>query len=490
MSSKAGEAVDPGPATTVRSRNRLLFTVAVAVAALFGSASQAYGSFASPTNFGVGERPVSVAVADLDGDGDRDLGVANDATDNVSVLLGNGNGSFAAATGYPAGTRPQSVAISDLNEDGFPDIVVANSGSDEDPGGDVSVLLGNGDGTFGAADNIEAGIAPVSVAVADLNGDGSADLAVANFSSSIVSVLSGNGDGTFGSPVGFATGDPGSGPTSVAIAKLDGDGLPDLAIANSVADDLAILSGNGDGSFGPPTSLLAGDAPGSVAVADLNADRRPDLAVANIESDNISVLLANANGSFRAARNFAAGLGPSSVRIADLNGDRKLDLATADFTSGTVSTLPGRGDGSFGAASSLTAGSGPNALAVGRLDSDAFPDLAVANYFSDDVSVLLNRLAIVKPVSVTGPRSLRKGRFATFRVTVANSGNIRATGVKVVVSGRGIKATSTVGGIGPGAKRTVKVRLRPRKAGQVITSFKVVSGNAGTRTVKRKLRVR
>jgi hypothetical protein len=227
-----------------------------------------------------------------------------------------------------------------------------------------------------------------------------------------------------------------------------------------------------------------------VAAGDLNADRRPDLAVANAQSGSVSILLGTGADNFRAAKNFKTGLGPNSVTIADLDRDRKPDLAAADFTSGTVAILAGRGDGTFGAASSLTAGSGPNALTIGRLDGDGFPDLAVANYFSDDVSVLLNRLAVVDRLTVSGPGSLRKGLAATFRVAITNAGNVRATGVTVVVSGRGIRGTSTVGAIRAGGKRTVKVRIRPTKIGRITVSFRVVSGNAGSKTVKRKFRVR
>ena len=142
-----------------------------------------------------------MAVGDFNGDGKADLAVANYGSDNVSVLLGNGNGTFQAAVNYAAGTSPHSVAVGDFNGDGKADLAVANYGSNN-----VSVLLGNGNGTFQAAVNYAAGTSPCSVAVGDFNGDGKADLAVANYGSNNVSVLLGNGNGTFQAAVNYAAG--------------------------------------------------------------------------------------------------------------------------------------------------------------------------------------------------------------------------------------------------------------------------------------------
>ena len=128
----------------------------------------------APSAFGAGTTPYSVAVGDFNGDGKLDLAVANEGSDNVSILLGNGDGTFQAAVDYGAGTDPDSVAVGDFNGDGKLDLVVANDDSNN-----VSILLGNGDGTFQAAVNYGVS-APSSVAVGDFNGDGKLDLAVAN----------------------------------------------------------------------------------------------------------------------------------------------------------------------------------------------------------------------------------------------------------------------------------------------------------------------
>jgi hypothetical protein len=161
----------------------------------------------------------------------------------VSVLLGNGDGTFQAARNFAAGNRPWSVAVGDFNGDGIPDLAVANSYSNN-----VSVLLGNGDGTFQAARNFAAGSFPLSVAVGDLNGDGTLDLAVANSGGNNVSVLLGNGDGTFQAARNYAVG---NGPLSVAVGDFNGDGAPDLAVANFFSNDVSILLNDNTWPPGP-----------------------------------------------------------------------------------------------------------------------------------------------------------------------------------------------------------------------------------------------
>jgi len=215
-------------------------------------------SFIAATNFAAGNGPSSVAAGDFNGDGQLDLAVANSNSNNVSILLGNGNGIFGAATNFGvAGNVLPSVVVGDFNGDGRLDLAVANSNSNN-----VSILLGNGNGTFGAATNFGvAGNVPQSVVVGDFNGDGSQDLAVVNTFSNNVSILLGNGNGTFGVATNFATG---NGPLSVAVGDFNGDGRQDLAVANSNSDNVSILlNGTGFATGGP---LVAAILPSSRSV--------------------------------------------------------------------------------------------------------------------------------------------------------------------------------------------------------------------------------
>ena len=223
---------------------------------------------------------------------------------------------------FGAGAGPGSVVTGDFNGDGKLDLVVSNS-----DGGSISVLLGNGDGTFQVAASYGAGSSPISIAVGDFNGDGKVDLAVANYGTNYASVLLGNGDGTFKGAVSYGAG---SYPVSVAVGDFNGDGKPDLVVANQDSNDVSVLLGNGDGTFQASVNYRAGSLLDSVVVGDFNGDGRLDLAVANYGSNNVSVLLGNGDGTFQAPVNYRAGLGPDSVTTGDFNGDGKLDLLVAN----------------------------------------------------------------------------------------------------------------------------------------------------------------
>jgi hypothetical protein len=164
------------------------------------------------------------------------LVVANKRSNTVSVLLGNGNGTFQAAQNFRVGSYPTSVAVADVNGDGRLDVVTANFHSNS-----LSVLVGNGNGTFLTARTVRLGSSPAAVAVADVNGDGRLDLVVADYASNGVSVLLGNGNGTFKSAVNFGVG---LGPFSVAVADVNRDGLPDLVVANDSGNSVSVLLGN------------------------------------------------------------------------------------------------------------------------------------------------------------------------------------------------------------------------------------------------------
>ena len=368
----------------------LLAVLLVGNAATAPSPARAETLFASPfRSFDAGGIAYALAVGDLNGDGTRDVVTTGVDVNLVSVLLGSGDGTLGTATNFGTGISPRSVAIGDLNGDGKPDLVVANYGTYETPGTTVSVLLGNGNGTFGTKHDFGTGSSPHSVAIGDFNGDGKPDMAVANSFDDTVSVLLGNGDGTFGPKTDYVTG---SDPLSVAIPDLNGDGKLDLVTANSTANTVSVLLGNGDGSFGARTDYETGSGPQSVAIADLDADGAPDLAVADFGSwellgNSVSVLLGNGDGTFAARADYGTESGPISLAIGHFNGDTAPDLAVVSIARNTVSVLLGIGDGTFGPQSAYGAGGGARPVAIGDLDGDGKTDLAVGSNMT--VSVLL-----------------------------------------------------------------------------------------------------
>jgi hypothetical protein len=351
--------------------------------------------FEEAQTFETGLASVSVAIGDLSGDGNPDLAVANDNGSTVSVLLGNGDGTFGAKIDYQTYYNAQSVAIGDLNDDGKPDLAVECYSSR------VSVLLGNGDGTFGAHTDFVTSGGDGSVAIGDLNSDGNLDLAVACNWSSCVSVLLGVGDGTFEAKTDFRTA---HGPLFVVVGDLNGDRRLDLATAS---DSVSVLLGKGDGTFWDKTDYEVGGRPMSVAIGDLNGDGTPDLAMPNFDWDVVSVLSGNGDGTFGAKTDFETGSRPSSVAIEDLNDDGNPDLAVANRWGGTVTVLLGNGNGGFGTRTDLGAGSAAISVAVGDLNRDGKPDLAAVDGLyspvNGSVSVLLNIGACPHPTGVAEP---------------------------------------------------------------------------------------
>ncbi len=227
---------------------------------------------------------------------------------------------------------------------------------------------------------------PFTVKIGDLNGDGKPDLVVANISSSMLSVLLGNGVGGFGPKSDRATG---NGPIYLAIGDLNGDGKPDLAVTNYYASTVSVLLGNGDGTFGVQHDFPTGGLPWGVAIGDLNGDGKPDMVVCEEQRGTLSVFFGDGLGGFGAPTILAVGISPIAVEIRDLNGDGKPDLAVAVYGSNTISVRLGNGDGTFGAQSDYGTGNSPESVAIGDLNGDGKLDLAVSNGASSTLSVLL-----------------------------------------------------------------------------------------------------
>ena len=282
----------------------------------------------------------------------------------------------------------------DVNADNFPDLIVANSTDNT-----LSILLGNGDGTFQnpLAPAPATGAGPVSIATGtfDAKNNTNIDLAVANQLGNSLTILLGNGDGTFtaasGSPI-----KTGNRPTFVVPATLIAGGQTDLIVANQKDNTISVFLGNGDGTFMPAVNYPTGNAPTGLTVADFNNDGKLDLAVTNQNDNTVWIYLGNGDGTFGKPVSFATGQAPVYVASADFNGDNFLDLAVADnvrrnfHQSGNdISVLLGDGDGHFWHANSFPAGNGPTSIAVADYNVDGFPDLAVTAQTDNAVALML-----------------------------------------------------------------------------------------------------
>jgi hypothetical protein len=286
---------------------------------------------------------------------------------------------FAKAANYNAGSEALVLTAGDFNNDGNPDIATVSYGSN-----DVAVLLGAGDGTLGRPIHIPAGGSPISLTAADVNGDGNLDLAVLDIQRG-VNILLGNGDGTFQSPVLYPCGPD---PLSIAATDLNHDGKLDLVIGSTKSTGqsgaLAVLLGNGNGSFQPPVLYCVGLSLFTVAVGDLNGDSFPDVVAANDNSHALAILLGNGDGTLQSPQQYG-GLTSSAhwIALGDFNHDGKLDVVAILIGHGShrASTTIigfGNGDGSFAPPTAVFKGYQLAGIAIADFNSDGNIDLGIA----------------------------------------------------------------------------------------------------------------
>jgi hypothetical protein len=367
------------------------------------------GTFQAPTSVALsGQVGNNVILADLNGDGLLDVVDDDYNTGQVTTYLATSASAYASAVSYATPDDVYdacSTSAGDLNGDGKPEIVSANCSDDN-----IAVYVNNGDGTFQTAvyyysalhatGGYAANVYPLAVSIADVNGDGKADIISSNRWGGDVTILLGNGDGTVQVPtIGYATG--GYPHSPAIVADFNGDGLVDMLVPDGEFS-YSYLKGYGDGSFRSALNYYSpisnnGHAYGiGLATADLNGDGIPDFVLGNCCDSGyvgLTVFLSRSDGSMQPGVNYGTG-NLYYVAIADFDGDGKLDLATADESTGLVEIFNGVGDGTFVQSANTfatdTTATGPEGLVAGDFDKDGYPDLAVQNAWGQNIAILIN----------------------------------------------------------------------------------------------------
>lgn len=344
-----------------------------------------FNQYAFNASYLTGADPVRMAKGVFTTGGPIDLAVTNATFNNVSVFLGNGDGTFNAGVTYGVGGSPQGIATGHFTSNDYADIVATNQTDNT-----ISVLLNNGDGTFATSVDYATGNFPISVATGDFDGTNFDDIVVSNDSDNTMSVYINNGDGTFASQVIYPTG---SVPIVLAVGDFNNDGFPDVAVVNNGDKTVGIFLNNGDGTFasmvayGIPFSI----SPTTITLIDIDNDGNLDIVVGDA-TNFASTLINDGTGVFSSGTTFSTPEFIGQLTTADMNNDGFDDIVSADFSENTVSIFLNNRDGTFSPAVSYGSnGLSPNSVVVGDFDSSGFNDIAVLNTATTNVAILLSQ---------------------------------------------------------------------------------------------------
>lgn len=337
----------------------------------------------SPVSTG-GFEPNGITTGFFNADAFLDVATANATTDNVSILLGDGDGTFGAPATFAAGDGPEAVRTGDFNGDTFADLIVVLGAFSSN---DVAVLLGNGAGSFGAASLITVGNHPIDVQLGLFDAGSVLDAVVSNNADDTVSILLGDGAGSF-VPAAPATYPTSNGPWGLRLVQFGGDSNVDILVANVGDNDVTLLSGDGDGTFTAAGTVTVGESPISADMTDLNGDGLLDLVSANQSDATVSTLLQTGGLSFATPVTYSVSNDPYSLFADDINADGLFDVVTASQGDPSFSVFIGDGTGELYGAKSYDFGNGEVGTAGGDFDQDGNADFAIANSFGGTVMVV------------------------------------------------------------------------------------------------------
>jgi hypothetical protein len=440
-------------------RRRLGFaTLFIIIVGIFSS--NALAQFETRSMFTTNDS-YSVAVADFNGDGKPDLAVA---AINPSIYLGNGDGTFRLKGNYSSVIGPVWVVAGDFNRDGKQDLAFAT-----DLNNSVTILWGNGDGTFSQGPVLKAAASPLFLAVGDVNNDGNLDIVGIETGPGCDCILTflGNGNGTFDPVIETLVAD--AVPYKLAIGDFNRDGNLDVAVSEvfGTVDQVAIWTGNGQGSFSEAGSYALGSSPTSVLAADFNGDGNLDLAVSVFEGYAVSILLGNGNGTFEGPVNYSVSF-PEDLQAADLNGDHELDLIVGcgfkDTSAACV--LNGNGDGTFKTAVPYPVATFSGPVGVGDFNGDGRLDFVMVDGHETGYVWLNTGTAAFSPTSPLnfGKQSVGTKSAAQI-VTLTNSGKAELKISSMKAAGQ-FSVTSTCSkAIVPNKSCTINVTFAPKSQG-------------------------